>query len=47
MDIAAWLGSLGLERYEPSFRENEIDLDLLPELTETILWRSGCRSDRA
>ena len=41
MDIAAWLGSLGLERYEPSFRENEIDLDLLPELTETHLVALG------
>ncbi len=41
MDIAAWLGSLGLERYEPAFRENEIDLDLLPELTETHLVALG------
>ena len=33
MDIAAWLADLGLERYEPAFRENEIDLDILPSLT--------------
>jgi len=25
MDIADWLRSLGLERYEAAFRENEID----------------------
>ena len=41
MDIAAWLRGLGLERYEPAFRENEIDLDVLPELTETHLVALG------
>src|SRR5882762_7452228 len=25
MDIAAWLQDLGLERYAPAFRDNEID----------------------
>ncbi len=34
MEIAAWLRGLGLERYEPALRENEIDADVLPELTE-------------
>jgi hypothetical protein len=33
MDIAAWLRSLGLERYEPAFRENEIDRAALSKLT--------------
>ena len=33
MDIAAWLKSLGLEQYEPAFRENAIDADVLPKLT--------------
>ena len=33
MDIAAWLRNLGLERYEATFRENEIDWEVLPELT--------------
>src|SRR5215475_8917678 len=33
VDIAAWLAGLGLERYEPAFRENEIDLGILPSLT--------------
>ncbi len=41
MDIAAWLRGLGLERYEPAFRENEIDAEVLPELTEAHLVALG------
>jgi class 3 adenylate cyclase len=33
MDVGAWLRSLGLERYEAAFRENEIDGTVLPSLT--------------
>ena len=33
MDIAAWLRSLGLERYASAFRDNEIDAAVLPKLT--------------
>jgi class 3 adenylate cyclase len=33
MDLGAWLRSLGLERYEAAFRENEIDETVLPSLT--------------
>jgi hypothetical protein len=33
MDIVVWLRSLGLEKYEPVFRENKIDADVLPELS--------------
>jgi class 3 adenylate cyclase len=33
MDVAGWLRSLGLERYEAAFRENEIDEEVLPRLT--------------
>ena len=33
MDILAWLGELGLERYEKAFRENEIAAEILPRLT--------------
>ena len=33
MDIAAWLRGQGLERYEAAFRKNEIDWEVLPELT--------------
>jgi class 3 adenylate cyclase len=32
MDIAAWLRDLGLERYEPAFRDNGIDAEVLPKL---------------
>ncbi|HZW47841.1 MAG TPA: adenylate/guanylate cyclase domain-containing protein, partial [Microvirga sp.] len=33
MDIGVWLRSLGLERYEQAFRDNEIDAQILPRLT--------------
>jgi class 3 adenylate cyclase/predicted ATPase len=33
MDIAVWLRGLGLERYEPAFRDNEIDRETLPKLS--------------
>jgi class 3 adenylate cyclase len=33
MDIGGWLQSLGLERYEAVFRENEITEKVLPNLT--------------
>ena len=33
MDVAGWLRSLSLERYEAAFRENEIDEEVLPSLT--------------
>jgi class 3 adenylate cyclase/tetratricopeptide (TPR) repeat protein len=33
MDVAEWLRTLGLERYETAFRENEVDADLLRDLT--------------
>ena len=33
MDIGGWLRSLGLERYETVFRENEINKTVLPNLT--------------
>jgi len=33
MDIGDWLRSLGLQRYEPAFRENEIEWEALPRLT--------------
>jgi hypothetical protein len=41
MDVAAWLRSLGLEQYEQVFRENEIDAEVLPELTEAHLVTLG------
>src|SRR6516162_283929 len=33
MDVAAWLRGLGLERYDQTFRDNEIDEKVLPRLT--------------
>jgi len=33
MDVLVWLRSLGLERYEGAFRDNEIDERVLPNLT--------------
>jgi hypothetical protein len=41
MDLGAWLRSLGLERYEGAFRENEIDETVLPSLTEEHLKELG------
>src|SRR5690349_6885201 len=41
MDIGGWLRGLGLERYEQAFRENEIDLRVLPELTVDDLKELG------
>ena len=41
MDIEDWLRSLGLERYEAAFRENEIDDTILPRLTAEDLKELG------
>jgi hypothetical protein len=41
MDVGDWLRSLGLGQYEALFRENEIDAEVLPELTEADLEKIG------
>ena len=41
MDLARWLRSLGLEQYEAVFRENAIDLSVLPDLTDQDLEKLG------
>ena len=41
MDVAAWLRDLGLGQYEDRFRENEIEADVLPELTDADLEKLG------
>jgi class 3 adenylate cyclase len=41
MDIVVWLRSLGLGKYEPAFRENEIDETVLPNLTAEDLKELG------
>jgi class 3 adenylate cyclase/predicted ATPase len=41
VDVSAWLRSLDLAQYEPIFRENAIDAEILPELTEADLEKLG------
>ena len=41
MDVATWLRSLGLERYEEAFRDNEIDERVLLSLTQEDLKEIG------
>jgi len=41
MDIAAWLRDLGLERYVSAFHDNDIDAEVLLQLTAEDLIRSG------
>jgi hypothetical protein len=41
MNVTAWLQSLGLERYDPLFRDNEIDREVLPKLTSEDLKEIG------
>ncbi len=41
MDVAAWLRSLGLSRYEAAFGKNAIDVDVLPDLTDGDLAELG------
>src|SRR5690348_188557 len=41
MEIGGWLRGLGLERYEQAFRDNEIDLRVLPERTADDLKELG------
>ena len=41
MTIETWLKGLGLERYLDLFYENDIDQDVLPDLTETDLEKLG------
>jgi class 3 adenylate cyclase/tetratricopeptide (TPR) repeat protein len=41
MDVAVWLRSLGLGRYEAAFSDNSIDADVLPDLTDGDLLQLG------
>src|SRR3984893_13041543 len=41
MDVAAWLQDLGLERYVPAFRDNDIDAEVLRKLTAEDLISIG------
>src|SRR4051794_12063497 len=44
VDVGDWLRGLGLERYEQAFRDNDIDADVLPELTADDLTGLGITS---
>ena len=37
MDVGGWLRGIGLGQYEANFRDNKIDADLLPRLTDAVL----------
>src|SRR5271165_3977722 len=41
MDVAVWLRGLGLEQYETLFRENDIDAEILGDLTDSDLEKIG------
>ena len=44
MDVGDWLRSLGLDQYEALFRENDIDAEVLSDLTDGDLEKFGCHS---
>jgi SAM domain (Sterile alpha motif) len=44
VDIAAWLRDLGLEQYERAFLDQDINADLLPQLTADHLITVGVAS---
>jgi class 3 adenylate cyclase/tetratricopeptide (TPR) repeat protein len=41
MDVGGWLRGLGLGQYEPNFRDNKIDFDVLADLTDGDLQELG------
>ena len=41
MDVAVWLRGLGLQQYEALFRENDIDAEVLSDLTDGDLEKIG------
>ena len=47
MDVAGWLGSLGLEQYAQAFADNAVDAALLPALTRDDLKELGRGRGRA
>lgn len=44
MDIGEWLRSLGLQSYEQTFRDNGINLEILPHLTVEDLKEIGVQA---
>src|SRR5580693_4241192 len=41
MDVGEWLKRVGLGQYEASFRAHDIDVDVLPDVTEADLEKIG------
>jgi hypothetical protein len=41
MDVVVWLRSLGLEEYEAAFRDNKINEQVFPNLTQEDLEEIG------
>src|SRR5207344_889924 len=41
MDVGEWLKGIGLDQYEVTFREHEIDAEVLLEVTEADLEKFG------
>ena len=41
MDVRSWLRSLGLGQYEAAFRDNAVDAEVLPELSDSDLAQLG------
>jgi hypothetical protein len=46
MDVGHWLRGLGFGQYEATFRENEIDAEVLLKLTDTDLEKIGVPAHR-
>ena len=44
INVAEWLKGLGLEQYMPAFARNDIDAEVLPELTSDDLICIGVSS---
>jgi class 3 adenylate cyclase len=44
MDVSAWLRGLGLEQYTPAFHDNDVDGEVLPQLTADDLISIGVTS---
>ena len=41
MDVGEWLKGIGLGQYEATFRAHDIDVDVLPDVTEADLEKIG------
>jgi hypothetical protein len=41
MDLGEWLRGLGLDQYEATFKENGVDTEVLPDLTDSDLEKLG------